>query len=75
MTIKRLFNFTLAIFALPVLAIPITVTWVLLRLTSIGPVLYWSDLVGIHNTPFKMPKFRTMQICTLALVKHSLENP
>jgi len=45
------------------------------RLTSPGPVLYWSDRVGRNNIIFKMPKFRTMRIDTPALATHLLENP
>jgi O-antigen biosynthesis protein WbqP len=46
-----------------------------LRLTSKGPALYWSDRVGRNNTIFKMPKFRSMQIGTLAVATHLLSNP
>jgi O-antigen biosynthesis protein WbqP len=48
---------------------------VLVRLTSKGPVLYWSDRIGVNNTIFKMPKFRTMQIDTPAVATHLLEEP
>ncbi len=37
----------------------------LVKLTSPGPVLYWSDRVGRYNRIFRMPKFRTMRIDTL----------
>jgi O-antigen biosynthesis protein WbqP len=47
----------------------------LIRLTSRGPVLYWSDRVGRHNAIFKMPKFRTMLVDTPAVATHLLENP
>ena len=45
------------------------------RLTSLGPVLYWSDRVGRNNVIFKMPKFRSMRIDTPAVATHLLENP
>ena len=45
------------------------------RLTSPGPVLYWSDRVGRNNVIFKMPKFRSMRIDTPAVATHLLENP
>jgi O-antigen biosynthesis protein WbqP len=47
----------------------------LIKSTSRGPVLYWSDRVGIHNTIFKMPKFRTMEVNTPAVATHLLSNP
>jgi len=45
------------------------------KLTSKGPALHWSDRVGINNTIFKMPKFRTMLIETPPVATHLLENP
>ena len=47
----------------------------LVKLTSKGPVLYWSDRVGVNNTIFKMPKFRTMRMDTPAVATHLLTNP
>jgi O-antigen biosynthesis protein WbqP len=47
----------------------------LVKLTSPGPVLYWSDRVGRDNKIFKMPKFRTMRIDTPPVATHLLENP
>lgn len=47
----------------------------LVRLTSPGPVLYWSDRVGRNNLIFKMPKFRTMRIDTPAVATHLLGDP
>ena len=47
----------------------------LIKLTSRGPVLYWSNRSGIHNTIFRMPKFRTMHINTPPVATHLLENP
>ena len=48
---------------------------VLVKLTSPGPALYWSDRIGRNNNIFKMPKFRTMQVGTPALATHLLDNP
>ncbi len=45
------------------------------KMTSHGPVLYWSDRVGKDNIIFKMPKFRTMKIDTPAVATHLLSNP
>jgi O-antigen biosynthesis protein WbqP len=47
----------------------------LVRLTSPGPVLYWSQRVGRHNQLFGMPKFRTMRVDTPAVATHLLSNP
>ena len=73
--IKRLFDFCLTI------AILIFTFWLILlvalvvQASSIGPVIYWSDRVGINNKIFKMPKFRTMRINTPSVATHLLTNP
>lgn len=46
----------------------------MVRLTSKGPVLYWSDRVGRDNKIFRMPKFRSMQVGTPAVATHLLAN-
>ncbi|MDP2105691.1 MAG: sugar transferase, partial [Desulfobulbaceae bacterium] len=61
--------------ALVVLGIPMLIVAVLVRISSEGPVLYWSDRVGKNNTIFKMPKFRTMRINTPAVATHLLGDP
>ena len=72
---KRLFDLCLALFALLFLALPILLVAVMVRLTSVGSILYWSDRVGRDNKIFKMPKFRTMRVDTPALATHLLINP
>jgi len=72
---KRLFDVIIAVSFLIILLIPILVIAVMVRLTSMGPVLYWSDRVGRNNSIFKMPKFRTMRIDAPAVATHILENP
>ena len=71
---KRLFDLVLALFVAIVLALPILVVAILVRLTSSGPALYWSDRVGRRNIIFKMPKFRTMQVGTPAVATHLLSD-
>lgn len=58
-----------------ILGFPLFVVALMVRLTSKGPVLYWSDRVGRNNTIFKMPKFRSMQVGTPAVATHLLSNP
>lgn len=72
---KRLFDCTSALCLLVVLSIPMLVLATLVKLTSKGSVLYWSDRIGRNNLIFKMPKFRTMQIDTPALATHLLTDP
>ena len=72
---KRVFDIFLAMLAALVLLLPLLVTALLVRLTSRGPVIYWSDRVGRHNAIFRMPKFRSMRIETPAVATHLLANP
>jgi len=72
---KRLFDLLLALLAAVVLTIPVLMVALLVRLTSPGPALYWSDRVGRHNRVFKMPKFRSMRVGTPALATHLLTDP
>jgi O-antigen biosynthesis protein WbqP len=72
---KRLFDLMLAALAGCILLVPVLVVAALVRLTSKGPVLYWSDRVGRNNTIFKMPKFRSMRVGTPAVATHLLSNP
>lgn len=73
--VKRLFDITLLICLLFIFSIPMLLIALAIRLTSQGPALYWSDRVGINNTIFKMPKFRTMKIDTPAVATHLLKSP
>jgi len=46
----------------------------MVKLTSSGKVIYWSDRVGRENIIFKMPKFRSMFIDTPTIATHLLSN-
>jgi O-antigen biosynthesis protein WbqP len=73
--VKRIFDGTLALLLIAFLSLPMLLVALLVKLTSTGPVLYWSDRVGRGNAIFKMPKFRTMRVETPALATHLLVNP
>ena len=72
---KRIFDLILALFVMLALFIPMVIVAIAVKLTSKGPVLYWSDRVGQHNLIFKMPKFRSMKTDTPAVATHLLEDP
>jgi O-antigen biosynthesis protein WbqP len=72
---KRIFDSLAALAALLVLAMPMLAIAVAIKLTSTGPVLYWSDRVGRNNRIFRMPKFRTMRTDTPAVATHLLGDP
>ena len=72
---KRIFDCTAVLAALFLFGLPMLLMALLVKLTSPGPVLYWSDRVGMGNKIFKMPKFRTMRIDTPAVATHLLKDP
>ena len=69
---KRLLDLCLALLAGLIFALPFLLVAIMVKLTSAGSTLYWSDRVGRDNRLFKMPKFRTMQVDTPALATHLL---
>ena len=72
--IKRGFDVLLALIAGVLLLLPLVIVAAMVRLTSKGPALYWSDRVGRNNSIFKMPKFRSMRVGTPAVATHLLRN-
>ncbi|MCC7679939.1 sugar transferase [Janthinobacterium sp. FW305-128] len=69
---KRAFDLMLGLLASLILFIPVVLVALLVRLTSPGPALYWSDRIGKNNSIFKMPKFRSMRVGTPAVATHLL---
>ena len=69
---KRVFDLFCVALAAPILFVPFVVVAILVKLTSKGPILFWSDRVGTQNQIFKMPKFRSMRIDTPQLATHVL---
>ena len=72
---KRVFDLTLSFILLVLLIVPMILLALLVKLTSNGPVLYWSERVGRNNRIFLMPKFRTMRTETPAVATHLLRDP
>jgi O-antigen biosynthesis protein WbqP len=73
--VTRALDFLLALAAMIALAPLFAVVALLIRITSRGPILYWSDRIGQDNTIFSMPKFRTMRVGTPPAATHLLTNP
>ena len=69
---KRILDILVTLVALVVFAIPMVLVALAVRLSSHGPILYWSDRVGRNNVIFAMPKFRTMRVDTPVLPTHLL---
>ncbi len=67
---NRLFDLILATILIIVLLVPMLLIALAIRLTSKGPALYWSKRVGINNSIYKMPKFRTMKVDAPEVATH-----
>jgi O-antigen biosynthesis protein WbqP len=72
---KRLFDVSVAAVASLLLLFPLLTIALMVKLTSRGPALYWSQRVGQNNQLFRMPKFRSMQVDTPAVATHLLTDP
>jgi O-antigen biosynthesis protein WbqP len=69
---KRTLDICLSLSGILLFALPLVLIGLAIKLTSRGPVLYWSDRVGANNQIFEMPKFRTMRVDTPEVATHLL---
>ncbi len=69
---KRILDIILAIILLFILCVPMLIVSLLVKLSSSGPILYWSKRVGKNSKSFLMPKFRTMAVGTPTIATHML---
>jgi exopolysaccharide biosynthesis polyprenyl glycosylphosphotransferase len=70
--LKRVVDVVGAVVLLTVLAIPLLVVALLIRLTSPGPVLFRQQRAGLNGRPFIMYKFRSM-VTNAEQLRHELE--
>lgn len=59
---KRAVDIAGSVFAIVLFSPVFIITAVLVRCTSRGPVIFKQERVGLHNKPFQMYKFRTMEM-------------
>lgn len=71
---KRYFDFVFALILSLTLLPMLLVLALLIKLTTRGPVIHWSNRVGKNNRIFRMPKFRSMRINTPQVATHLLSN-
>ena len=65
------FSLILILFFLPI----IILSAFIIKITSRGPIIYFSKRIGKNNQFFKMPKFRSMLLQTPQVATHLLEDP
>ena len=69
-------SLTLGILLGTTILIPLLVIALIVKLTSSGPIIFWSSRVGKNNQVFQMPKFRTMKVdAPPDKATHLLETP
>ena len=74
--IKRLIDIVLSACGIIVLAIPMLLIALAVKLDSKGPVLFWQKRIGIHKSTYPMPKFRSMYTTAPAnMPTHKLTSP
>jgi O-antigen biosynthesis protein WbqP len=73
---KRFIDIVLSFCALLILAVPMAILAIIVKLDSKGPALFWQKRVGLHKETFMMPKFRSMYTETPAeMPTHLLNDP
>ena len=72
---KFFFDYIVTLFAAVIFALPFLVIIVAVKISSEGPVFYWSKRVGKAGKTFMMPKFRSMRIDTPEVATDLLQSP
>ena len=73
---KRILDFLTALLCLIVLAVPMLLIALAVKLDSPGPALFWQKRIGIRKTTYMMPKFRSMYTTAPAeMATHLLDDP
>jgi len=74
-SVKRMVDMFGAVVAVTLFSPIMLATAVIIKLTSPGPLIYCQERVGLHNRPFKMYKFRSMEVQAPAAEKISWTTP
>ncbi len=72
---ERIFDIVISIIALVFCSFPMLLISFFVKISSKGPLIYWSDRVGKDNSIFRMPKFRTMRTDAPVVATHLLIDP
>lgn len=69
--IKRAFDILGSLLLIILFSIPMGIVAAIIKLTSPGPLIFKQERVGLHNRPFKMYKFRSMEVQEAAKEKQA----
>ena len=59
---KRTIDVVGSLFGLIILAIPMLIVALIIKITSPGPLIFKQERIGLHNKAFQMYKFRSMRV-------------
>jgi len=74
-TVKRAVDIFGALVALILFSPIMLITSAMIKITSPGPLIYSQERVGLHNRPFRMYKFRSMEVQPPAAEKSRWTTP
>lgn len=60
--VKRTIDIVGSLMLILLFSIPMLVVAAIIKITSPGPLIFKQERVGLHNKPFKMFKFRSMEV-------------
>lgn len=60
--LKRTFDIFGSLILILLFSIPMAIVAAIIKATSPGPLIFKQERVGLHNRPFKMFKFRSMEV-------------
>lgn len=60
--LKRTFDILGSSILIILFSIPMAIITAIIKITSPGPLIFKQERVGLHNRPFKMYKFRSMEV-------------
>ena len=72
---KRLIDIVGSILAIVILLLPMVIIAIFVKISSEGPILYWSIRTARGGGFFKMPKFRTMKKDAPEIASHLIKDP
>ena len=72
---KRCFDILASLLALVFFSPLLLIIGLCIKLTSPGPIIFWSDRIGRNNKIFAMPKFRSMSINTPSIATDLMKDP
>jgi O-antigen biosynthesis protein WbqP len=71
---KRIFDLSAGLILMIIMALPLAIIAIAVKLTSPGLVIHWSRRIGKDNQIFLMPKFRTMRSDAPDVATHLLKD-